>query len=527
MLGKKPHLIPFLISLGCLSGLLAIWVSLYGPSWPYRDSFVYFLLLDLFRDGKMTLLSFIPIRNNEHLVAFHYAFGVAILLLSGFKIKAFIVFNAVLLAVTVVYLYVTTQSSGRDRIAGAILPFVIAIGLSNAAQASYLLWEFQIWLYIDLALLAINCFLIERYALRAYPVVFVLCVLATGSEAQGAFLWVASAIHIFCAVNLGADTSKKRAGTAIIVLHVVLFLAAAWLITRVTHDHPAVVQPAHGVIPRVMQRVTYLIQLLGSGFGVRSEKFALWAGLVSLLCWMVGTVYAARARFATSVSRVALVLTSTALLWAGAFSVGRADLGIDWALSQFHAAPMLMPFFVGLGLYGVGLLDRRKPAFALVLLVVGIAPTFTSIPLGYVRSADIKKDSMIAVAAECAGGSDFLKRHVDGLESHPILFDAFQKYQPRLCAQMSHLERDKKVAAMPDEWERLAAGDDHHRKALSTLWDEYLVRGDLQDAFPAKSPTRAQDLLKWAASDAAHGSGFNHELLGPYAADYIELAKKL
>jgi hypothetical protein len=182
------------------------------------------------RSGHLGLKDLIFARNNEHLVAFHYAFAIAILQLFDLNTKVIVFANATLLLASGLMTYLAVRGSARTRVACLALPVLIVISLLNPSQTSNLLWEFQIWFYIDIALLAANALLVERFGFRAYPVVALLCLLATGSEAQGSFLWLAAGIQFFYTGLSAKSRASMKAGALILAIHVCAFLAAAWLL---------------------------------------------------------------------------------------------------------------------------------------------------------------------------------------------------------------------------------------------------------------------------------------------------------
>lgn len=515
------------IAFGCFSAILILWLVRYGPTWPYRDSFGYLFFLDEIEAGKVGILEFIAVRNNEHFVAFHYAAAISLLLLTGLQAKALMFANAALLIVSCCLIYAAVSSSVERRLAAIALPFLIAIPLINPVQTSYLIWEFQIWLYIDIALLAANCFLIERYGLKAYPLVVIFCIMATGSEAQGSFLWIASGIHILCVLVPARSASRRKAGLAILLAHSLIFLIAAWLLMHGKYIAAyAAAGQSQSLMEKLLHMVQYFVTLVGGGFGIRNPQFALLAGAVSLIFWAIGTAWSINQRFSTPLLRVAFILSATSLLWVAAFTVGRKSLGIDWAFGHFHASPLLLPFFAGIGLYGIAFLETQASvAIGAVLVSICIIPSFASIPFGYHRSVEMKANSLMTEDAECVDRnvSDYLKLHLNGIEGRPELYSEIERYREQLCSNIKDLDSLKGLVLMPTKWIKLSSGNPRDIEALSMLWSVYLTHGDLLSAFPESSPTNLDDLLRWAAGDAKNGSKYDRETLSPYADTYIAL----
>jgi hypothetical protein len=149
--------------------LLAFWTAHYGATWPFRDSYGYFHYLSLARSRALGLTDLISVRWIEHPVAFHFAFALAILQLFDVNTKVIVFANATLLFAAALITYRAVRDSASTRSGCLALPVLIVVSFINPSQTSYLLWEFQIWFYIDLALLAANTLFIERFGYRAYP----------------------------------------------------------------------------------------------------------------------------------------------------------------------------------------------------------------------------------------------------------------------------------------------------------------------------------------------------------------------
>src|SRR5262252_1444104 len=159
-----------LLALSALAAvILAVWIAHYGPSWPFRDSYAFYYYFDQIHSGDFHLIDLAAVRNNEHLVAFHYAFAIASLWLSNMRSKFILFENAALLLASGLLIAATLRKSQTAKQFLLLLPLVSIFPLLNPVQTSYLLWEFQIWWYLDFFILAASILLIERFALRAYP----------------------------------------------------------------------------------------------------------------------------------------------------------------------------------------------------------------------------------------------------------------------------------------------------------------------------------------------------------------------
>ncbi|TDG01944.1 hypothetical protein E1N52_42345 [Paraburkholderia guartelaensis] len=508
--------------------VLATWVAHYGPHWPNRDSYAYFFELDRLAEGRLHFLDLLVTRNNEHPVAFHYAVAMLFLKIFPGNVWSIVVANAILLLAFAGLVYATSRNVLPNYRTRFLLACLVCAAILNGSQVSYLLWEFQIWFYIDLAFLALNIALIERYGLRAYPLVALLCLLATGSEAQGSFLWLTAGAHILYLSHFGKNSGKRLVGVLIFALHVTVFLVATWLLLHGQYGS-APQSAASETGQGVMQRLALGITLVGGGFGIRNPSIALPLGLLSVAAWCVGTVFALRRRFALSIDRVAFLISGTGLLWIAAFTVGRGSFGIAWAFGEFHASPLLIPFFAGIGCYASSIAAERgtgRYALSFLLSLVCVVPMVSAFSFGHERSVWLRVNSLLAASAEC--GKEVVPKNVrlelSGLEGHDNLYGEVALHREDLCSNQPDLSAAARLLRMPPYFADLAGEHPDAKDALQTLWYVYLTHGDLRAAFPFFSPTLAQDLLRWAIADAASGSSYEKQTLGVYGSTYQSLA---
>ena len=507
-----------------LSGafLLLFWTVHYGPTWPNRDSYSYFHYLDLARSGHLGLRDLILARNNEHLVGFHYASAITILRLFGVNTKVFVFANATLLLASGLMTYLAVRGSARTWVTCLALPVLIVISLLNPSQTSYLLWEFQIWFYIDIALLAANTLLVERFGFRAYPVVALFCLLATGSEAQGSFLWLAAGIQFF---YLGLSTKSRagmKAGALILAIHVGAFLAAAWLLL---HGKYCVPLPPNDA--GLLGQLWYGITIIGGGYGIRNPNVAFVLGALSFAAWCIGTALAVRERLVMVLFRVGFVTSGIGLLWTAAFAVGRESLGVTWAFEGFHSSPTLIPFYTGIGLYAAAFLQSSKSSRIWIggfLALICVAPSFAAVPFGRERSAEIKLNSLLAASVECGEGTFplDLRLRLSGLEGSRELYGEIARYRTELCPYQGNLDTASNLLKLPARYVELASHNPRAEEALRTLWYVYLTHLDLRRAFPLSSPSYAENLLRWAAWVAKSGIVYEKDILS-YADVYEQL----
>jgi hypothetical protein len=463
----------------------------------------------------------------EHPVAFHFAFALAILQLFDVNTKVIVFANATLLFAAALITYLAVRASASTRAACMALPVLIVISFINPSQTSYLLWEFQIWFYIDLALLAANTLLIERFGSRAYPAVALFCLLATGSEVPGSFLWLAAGIQFFHIGLRAKSRASVQLGSLILAIHLCAFLAAMWLLLHSKH-RPLLHQEHTGLLGGLVGHVQYCITIIGGGNGIRSPNVAFVLGALSFAAWCVGTALAVRERFGTALFRVAFVMSGIGLLWTAAFAAVHESDGIPWAFATFHASPLLIPFYAGIGLYAAAFLQYSKISRICTggfLALICVAPSFAAIPFGYERSVQMKLNSLLAASVECGKGNFplYLRLRLNQLHRNPELYGEIAPFRTELCAHQPNLATVSDLLKLPVWYAELAGNNPRAEDALRTLWYVYLTHEDLRVAFPVSSPSYAENLLKWAAGDAKTGSMYEKETLSPYAGVYEQL----
>jgi hypothetical protein len=511
---------------------ILLWVAYFGPSWPVRDSFAYLILMDGIRNGHYTIIDFLTLRNNEHFVAFQYLVAAITLWIFNFRTKILLIENALLLLTGG---WLILRALRRSNVAAnfpILLPLAVMLPLLNLSQVNYLLWEFQIFWYLGFALFAASIFLIEKFKFSAYPAVFLLCILATGCEAQGVFLWISSGLHL---LMVGASERKgewpSKKAVLIFIGHTLIFLSMAFLLLHGSHSQ-ASMPNGDSLALRLTQYVVYYLKILGGGFGIKIEKWALVLGSISLLSWMALLCYSL-SRFRTEAdSRIAILLSSTPILWIAAFAVGREKYGAPWALSEFHASPMLVPFYVGMTIFALMSLSSCRKLLskiaALSLMAFALAPIATSVAFGYAYSQDARLTSMLAEAASCNRDdySPYLLLHLNGLDGHEGLYAATLPYADKMCASQTANPEAIRLLATPPQFAEFKPSDERDRRALRALWEVYLTHADLRRAMTPTDPDLAKKLLTFAYLDAKTGSGYDQSTLGPYADVFLKLQSR-
>jgi hypothetical protein len=413
-----------------------------------------------------------------------------------------------------------------------LVVLTVLIPLLNPVQVSYLLWEFQLWWYWVLLFLIMTTVLLEKFVLRAYPLIFLLCVCATFCGVPGLFLWLSTGTH-FLLLSWQGDSHCSitiRTGAKIALLHLGIFLLNAWFLVAGVPPSSASSVPAGGLVSAAIGSIVYFCQLLGSPFGRRDIAIAFTAGTVSLVIWLVCVFRIVfQLRLHDLAVRIGLLLTSTALLWALAFAYGRQKHGIQWALWTFHASPMLLPFFVGLGTLAVRLLTSETSYAILTTAALGtlvaFLPSLTAMPFGQVRSAEMLRIASTAHVVSCNPGdySMYLQLRLNGLEAHRDLYELSAPLARESCVREVNQDAAQELLVPPKEYAHLLTKDAPTHAALQTLWEVYMTRIDLQRAFPPSSPILTQKLLEFAYCNAKAGSNYEREQLAVHAQIYLEI----
>jgi hypothetical protein len=521
---RNPALLPFLFTFA----VLAFWVFHYGSHWPYRDGFIYFRKLDEFTDGTLSISSFLASRDNQHPIAFQIA--VALLFLKAFpgSVWSIVVGNAVMLWLSAVVLYVIAAPSLASRKQQMLLASLICASTLIGSQASSLLWEFQIWFYCNLLLLALNILLAERYGLKAYPIIALFCLFATGNEAQGAFLWLVAAAHMLYITSASTRRNVRIAGVLILAAHVMIFLAMAWTLSHLQYGGA----PSVDANPTLLGRMIFSVQLLGGGFGIKNPTTALLFGLMSLLAWGLGTFFAGRRKFALAIDRVAFLISGVSLMWTAAFAMARASFGIAWALSEFHGSLMMIPLYAGIGMYAVSMLAEGRLMWCvagLCLSAFSIAPVITGAHFGHQQSALLKVNSLLAAAVECTDVRvpAAFKQSLSGLRINDATYAEIDRHRNELCSGQPGLGQAVEALKVPPYYAELISNDPQTSDALHAIWYQYLSRQDLREAFPLSDPDLARNLLKWGAVEASSATSGDEQSLAQYAATLRKLVEKM
>jgi hypothetical protein len=127
---------PALLSFVITAIVLLIWVTRYGPTWPYVDSLRYLDYLSRLTSGEMEPWRILFARDNEHLIAFHVSFALISLTLFDLRTKALLFENAALLLLAGWTLWMVLRGARIAAEFPIAVPVVIAISLLNPSQTA-------------------------------------------------------------------------------------------------------------------------------------------------------------------------------------------------------------------------------------------------------------------------------------------------------------------------------------------------------------------------------------------------------
>jgi len=475
----------------------------YQFNWGMNDDFAF---VDWYRDflvnHKMSLWTLLSIRDGPHPIGSEALLSVGIFALTGFSFTVLVIANFSLVALG--SLLVAVNCAGEWKTKSAyILSFVAIPALAfQPTQTNHLLWPFELGWFMITFLLMMNICLLEWLRAHGLLLVALSCLVATFCSAHGVFLWLLAAAHCL----LLRDIGRRFVWAA--------FLVAAFLIAVV------LVSNANDASVKWLQAVDiskYFIDLYGSLFGIRDMPLLLALGVT--LLGMLAACGLALVRYPLGrIERTGLILVLGSLMFVAAFSLGRFKYGLPWVLDRFHAAPLLMPFGLGLALLSLRIFDI--PAFSKAIAIFPclflLASTITSAPYALQRARESLVSRAVAMHLSCTPGTDetiliaanSLQGNVD------LMRRSLPTLQP-LCAAAMPKQVDA-LLEFPQTFADMIVANAEAVQPLHALWDAYITHDDLMRAFPIADPHSALRLLAWAHDNARSGSKYGNGLLRKY-----------
>jgi hypothetical protein len=468
----------------------------------------------------MSIIRWLTLYDNTHLLAAQVAVSLALFKLVGISFNALVYTSSILLAFSSILMTMIVWPDLSGRTSRSLALFLPLVTMFHPVEANALLWPFEIgWFMITFMLFA-NVFLVERFGRRALPWVAVICTVAGFSSAHGVFLWLAAILQIWL------QRKFRRRWVWSMILFAGFGLCVTAIMTLTPADGGGVRQADAMNFGDAWSIIAYAVGLTGSVFGMAAPRM-LWifglagVALVLVWCWIIWHRDEVR-----SGERAGLVLIAVSVMFIGSFSLGRFRFGLPWALSDNHAGPMLVPLLCGLCLLAIEGIDsgrkngtlQKLVAFGSCVFCVGSFVAFAPQAIQIGRESMVRR--ALAMHETCASDSPaptLLVRRLNGLESHADLLEETLPIVRRLCTTM-----EPKAARMlevePRLFLTLAAAHPAEAQALSDLWDVYRSHFDLVRNIPIKSPLFAERLLNFAHDNAVTGSRYDPAMLAPYEA---------
>jgi hypothetical protein len=151
----------------------------------------------------------------------------------------------------------------------------------------------------------------------------------------------------------------------------------------------------------------YFTDLYGSLFGTRDTLLHLPLGLTLLgmpaACGLVPVRYSLG-----RIERTGLMLALASFTFVAAFSLGRFKYGVPRVLDRFHAAPLLMPFGLGLALLSLCTFDMTTGSRAIAVFpcIFLLASTITSAPYALQLARESQVNRTLVMRPSCPPGTD-------------------------------------------------------------------------------------------------------------------------
>ena len=503
-----------------LTALALVFARRYAVDWFYNDDLATLHWFAQADAGRLRPWTVLELWNNEHPVGAPFALLWLARRAVGLDMRTFVELSVCVVALTAAAaarLVADARETLAARCAGIAACFALAF---QPTQVEHLLWSFELGWFLINATVVADVVLVERFGPRAAWPAAALCAAASLASAQGALAFFVASFH---QMLMPARPGRRAAAAALAFGGI---LAVAHLLWQPHSSASGPVEPDRDFGGMSV----FAVEVLGGLFGVRGHASLLFGGAAlvtaaALLFWLRSRT-ARRDRL-----RAALVLMSFSAVCLGAFAYGRHHLGIDWATASFHAAPLLVPFALGLVVLlgappgqdapAARALDRVAGGAAALLLAASIA---TAWPYGLTRARLWAMDRGYARWATCSGKvPEVVAARGSGVGYDLSGFAALRPLASRMCAA-SDGPLERALVRRPPLFDALSAGRPEVGFALETLWQDYATDIDLQLAFKpwrADTPTR---LLAFAKADAEKGSEIDPERLAPYAGIFRTLA---
>ncbi len=489
----------------------------YAVDWLFNDDLTTIRWFQQWDAGTLGVGSLLRLWNNEHPVGAQFAVMVLMRMLLGLDFKALVYLSFIVISATAVLAARranAAQPATATRLGITFACFVLAF---HPTQMEHLLWAFELGWFLVNAIGLANALLTERFERAAVWPSAVLCLVASLASAQGAMTWFAAGAH-----QALLPGGRRRRAIAALPLLLCGMLAVIRLETR---PHLAA---AAGGDADPLAWLVYALQILGGASGSRRHDVLLATG-GAFVALPLALFWLRRDTPDQGRLRIAAVLVGFSALCVAGFTQGRHALGIDWAIASFHAAPFLVPFFLGLVMLMVApaRTSRRRRAdtvITVVLTVLLAATVVAASGYGATRARLWAMDRGYARWATCRSTvPSIVMARGSGVAFDLSGFDTARPLIDEMCrGPTGPLEMG--LVLRPRLFDQLAAGRPDVGRALDALWQDYATELMLQLAFKPEEADTPQRLLAFARVNAKKGSELDPDRLGPFADIYCSLA---
>jgi hypothetical protein len=497
----------------------AIAVHFYSVNWPLADDFI---IIEWFRayfihHSTSFLDLFINASDGPHLLGVPAVLTIYLLRIFGINFNVIVAASFVFASIGAFILssLILSDLKRCNNFIYWFLAIAISILFINPVQVHDLLWAFEIcWILINL-FLCINIFVIEKFAKIYYFIVPFTATAAFFCSAHGIFLWLAAILHIL----LKRETAHRR---LFIGFAAIAFIIEAIVLSKMGGD----AKLAMNDIPKL---ILYQLGLIGGEFGIRNTITASWLGLCLVSIFSVIAIWTCRRAPLSALDRIGIVFSITAFFMLAAFSKGRLENGLPWALQNFHAAALTAPFVLGVFLLCWSSISKNYntiyiKAFSAVSMIFILSSILTSLPYAKDTAIDSKHFRELTLLESCSKtSSTYLRSHINGgIEaSLPMIIRSMQTLEP-LCQQTVSADV-LRMAAFPPLFMQIIHNDPDADVPLHKLWDVYLTHGDLIYAMHVNDDKSAYVLLNFAKNNALTGSNYEGQYLSSSADFYSKL----
>lgn len=512
--GSEALTVTLMIAVGLLL------VNQYSIDWPHVDDFNMVLWYHRYFESKVwAFQDLLTVKNNQHWQGAQAVMATYLLHWFGVHFVFFQYLNVVTIGLTAIIFFVTISNDFANNSSRFFLIFLITLLLLSPNQTDHIFWSYEIGWFIVNLLLVCNIYFIEKLGFRSLPIVVVASVAGFFMSAQGAFIWVAASVQFLL------FPMKPWQKMIAIFITFLGFIASDLFVLSVHSEGPMF------RIDQTFGFVLYLIQLLGSGFGARDTAACTVFGILTIAITVAVTFASLRgAKPFRITTRAALALITASGGSLVAFAFGRFSYGLQWALQIFHAAPLVVIWYVGASVLCLDLINlssaQRVHRVIAARWAVGYfaLSVLVSLPFGIERTRDIGIGRALAMNKTCDPNSpNYL---VIGLNELPpwwtnLLEECMPTFE-HLCSSSlsSTVER---LTVMPPYFGDIAARDPSKREALQDLWNVYTMNLDLLHTFPPDQLTTPRRLLVFARDNAATGGTYADDILGKHRATFVSM----